>query len=275
MPTSADLERLFDQPEEKIDLGRAALLVARTEFPGLQPGPDLHRLDSLAAEARPHLALQADPAGRVEVLRDFLSGLCGFRGNEKNYHDPANSCLNRVLQRRTGIPITLSVVYMEVGRRAGLPLFGVGLPGHFLVKYQDRQERIFVDPFHHGRILSAAGCRSVFESLHEGRVAFDDQMLAAVDKRSIVLRMLHNLRRIYLEKKQLRKALAVEEMVLALNPASADDLKLRGLLHCQLGHHREGRQDLESYLSTNPDASDAGQIRQTIRELTRVSVLRN
>ncbi len=275
MREAQELARLFQMPDERVDLGCAALLLARAEYPELDLPAELARLDDLARLAAPFLPPGLPVALRLDGLRAFLGEQCGFHGNEHDYYDPANSFLNRVLDRRIGIPISLSVLYMEIGRRLGVTLFGVGLPGHFLVKYQDREQCLFLDPFNSGRTLTPAGCREMVERRYEGQVEFKDDMLAALEKRSIVARMLANLRAIYLEQRQLRKAVAVVEMLLALNPASADDLKIRGLLHYQLGRRRQSRQDLESYLFLNPQASDAGQIKQVLQELKRVSALTN
>lgn len=272
---AADLGRVLDQEEEKIDLGRAALLLARAEYPDLEVQPELARLDRLAAEAAPAVQSRPDPAGRLAALRFFLAEICGFQGNQQDYYDPKNSFLNDVLDRRTGIPITLSLVYMEVGRRLGVPLYGVGLPGHFLVKYQDPDGVFFLDPFHNGRMVTAADCRETVTRMYQGQIEFHDEFLAAVSKKYLVLRMLNNLRSIYLEQQQFRKALAIVEMVLTLTPASGEDLKQRGVLHYRLHNFRQSRLDLESYLFLNPRAPDAQEVRQILHELKRVSAMLN
>jgi regulator of sirC expression with transglutaminase-like and TPR domain len=275
MELAEELAGLFEQPEETIDLGRAALLLARSEYPELNLDEQVGRLDELGRRAARSVDTEGPLPERVDALRAFLAEQCGFRGNAEDYYDPANSFLNRVLDRRTGIPISLSVVYMEVGRRVNLPLFGVGLPGHFLVKCQDHRSRIFLDPFHGGRITTPEVCRQIVETMHKRQIAFREDMLAAVEKRYIVLRMLHNLRGVYLEQRQLRKALAIEEMVLALHPDSAEDWKLRGLLHYQLGQSGLSRRDLERYLALRPLGPDAEQVRELIQDLKRASALRN
>lgn len=270
-----ELARLFKLPDDRVDLGRAALLLARAEYSELDLDVELARLDDLARQAGAFVAGRLTPGQRVDGLRAFLGGVCGFQGNEQDYYDPTNSFLNRVLDRRTGIPISLSVLYMEVGRRLGITLFGVGLPGHFLVKYQEGRQRILLDPYNGGRTLTSDGCREIVQGMYQGQVQFREDMLAAVDKRYILVRMLSNLRAIYLEQRQLRKGLAVVEMLLALNPASGDDLKLRGLLSYQLGRREQSRQDLESYLFLHPKAPDAEQIQQVLQELKRVSAMMN
>ena len=270
-----ELGRLLGQPEDKIDLGRAALVVARTEYPDLDVDAGVARLDEMADQASAHVSIQPDAASRVSALRAFLAGVCGFRGNEEDYYDPKNSFLNDVLERRLGIPITLSVVYMEVGRRLGMTLFGVGLPGHFLVKYQDRHGRFFLDPFRGGRSVTSADCREMITRMYQGQIDFQDEFLAAVDKRYILMRMLNNLRGIYFHRRQPAKALAVVEMVLAIEPASGDDLKQRGILHYQLHNYRQAREDLEAYLFLNPEARDSQQVKQTLAELKKASAMLN
>ena len=270
-----ELGRLLAQPEGKIDLGRGALLLARTEYPDLDVDAELARLDRLAVEATPAVEAQQDAVWRVSALRSFLAGDCGFRGNEQDYYDPKNSCLNQVLESRTGIPITLSVVYMEVGRRLGLPLFGVGLPGHFLVKHQARGQTLFLDPFHEGRTVTPAECREMVETMYQGKVPFQTSFLAAVDKRYILLRMLNNLRGIYLHRQQLQKALRVVEMILVITPDSAEDFKQRGLIHYRLKNYRQARQDLESCLFLSPRADGAEEVQKTLQELKRFSAMLN
>jgi len=266
---------LLDRPEAEIDLGRGALLLARNEYPDINLEAQISRLDGLAARAAPGVDAQREPLARLDALCRFLAEECGFHGDEQDYHDPRNSFLNQVLDRRTGIPISLSVVYMEVGRRLGLPLYGVGLPGHFLVKYLHIGQRIYLDPFHGGRKVSAAQCREMVERIYNGQMEFREDFLAAVTKRKILLRMLNNLRGIYLGQQQFRKALQVLETILAISPASAPDLKQRGMLHWRLHHYRQARRDLEKCLSLDPRAADAAEVEKSLTELKRASALLN
>ncbi len=270
------LLQVLDQPDDQIDLGRAALWLARCEYPGLDVDKELARLEALADAARLPVSMHKAGIDRVKALRRFLAETCGFRGNEQDYYDPKNSCLNHVLDRRTGIPITLSVLYMEVGRRLGAPLAGVGLPGHFLLKYAAScHDAVFIDPFHGGRFVDSSGCRDLVSRMYEGRLSFDPSFLEAVDKRYIVLRMLNNLRSIYVRGQQFSKALSVIQMILAITPASSGDLKQRGLIHYRLGHYKQAREDLEACLFLNPQSEDAEAIQQTIGELKRLTALLN
>jgi regulator of sirC expression with transglutaminase-like and TPR domain len=273
-PGTETLLRLLDQEEDRIDLGRAALLLAHLEYPELDVDAETGRLDVLAAEAESVVSIQPEP-GRLAALRFFLSETCGFKGNDEDYYDPKNSFLNEVLDRRTGIPITLSVVYIEVGRRLGLPLFGVGLPGHFVVKHQEGGRMQFIDPFHGGRCLSAADCRRMVDEMYQGRIQFREDFLAAVTKKYILVRMLNNLRNIYFHQRQYRKALIMVDTAIALEPGSTEDLKQRGLLHYQLRNYRQARLDLEVCVSRNPQAPDAEELRQILQELKRRSAMLN
>lgn len=256
-------------------MARAALSMARIEYPDLDLDSEVRRLDELARQLAPRVGVEQGVAGRLAALRSFLVEDCGFRGNQQDYYDPRNSFLNDVLTRRTGLPITLAVVYIEIGRRVGVPLFGVGLPGHFLVKYEDARQTILLDPFHEGRALTPAGCREILDRMYEGKMEFRSEYLAAVDKRHILLRMLSNLRAIYLERREFKRALGVVDLILSLTPDSGEDLKQRGLLHWQLQNFPQARRDLESYLFLNPGAADAEEIRGNLRELKSFSAMLN
>ncbi len=271
VPAIEEFERLLQRAEPEIDLGRAALVLARLEYPDLATEPYLQQLAGFAESAAARLGQQLDPRGGLETLNQYLFEELSFHGNERDYYDPRNSFLNDVLERRTGIPITLSVVYMEVARRLGLPVFGVGLPGHFVVKFDDRQREIFIDPFHGGRLLDRPGCQTLMDQLHGGRVRLRDLDFAAVEKRHIVLRMLNNLRGIYLHSRQYRKALQVLEMILVITPGSAEEIKQRGWLHYELGQYCKSKADLGAYLEQCPEASDAEQIRTWLEAIQRTT----
>ena len=158
----AQARQLFTEmvtgPESRLDLGRAALLIASEEYPGLDILRYVARLEAMAAAVRPAVGTADDPQEQIEHLNTYLFIERGFRGNMQDYYDPRNSFLNDVLDRKMGIPITISVVYMEVGRRVGMPLQGVGMPGHFIVKYVCPEADIYIDPFNNGRVLSRQAC---------------------------------------------------------------------------------------------------------------------
>jgi len=266
--------KAVSRPDESIELPLAALLIARMEYPDLDIGPYLRRLDVMADAARPRLEEARDLRERLEALNDCLFVREGFRGNLENYRDPRNSFLNEVLDRRTGIPITLSLVYLEVGRRLGLPLSGAGMPGHFLVTCGGADAPIVIDPFGGGATLSLADCQRILDGLYEGRVPFAPWMLAPMGPRKILVRILNNLKSIYVQQDQYRKAIAVVERLLVLHPDSPGDLRDRGLLACQLKRYPAASADLDRYLRLSPEAEDRDVILEHLRSIReRVAAL--
>ena len=149
-------------PDEEIDLARAALLIAATEYPGLSVERELFRLDAIAEGIAPRMD-DDTPLYQLNTLSEYLFDELKFAGNHTNYHDPRNSFLNDVMERKRGIPITLSLLYIEVGKRAGVPILGIGMPGHFIVRHRDESE-VFVDPFHGGILLSVDECAEAAEA---------------------------------------------------------------------------------------------------------------
>ncbi|MBL8168603.1 MAG: transglutaminase family protein [Acidobacteria bacterium] len=263
----AQWAELLARPDEDWELDRAALLLAAEEYPLLQIEPYLSLLDSFASRARVRDDLFADPVTRIMRLNEVLFSEFGFRGNTDQYFDARNSFLNDVLDRRTGIPITLSVVYLEVARRIELPLVGVGLPGHFLVKYDDGAQEILLDPFHSGRLLTEDDCRAKIAEMYQGEMRFHKALLAAVSKRQILLRMLRNLKGIYAQAKDHAKTLSVIERLLLLAPEADTELRDRGLVHFGLQRYAEARADLEAYLRCAPQASDAKDIKDLLAKV--------
>jgi regulator of sirC expression with transglutaminase-like and TPR domain len=199
-----------------------------------------------------------------------------FRGNEGDYYDPRNSFLNDVLERKLGIPITLSLVYMEVARRVGFPLFGVGMPGHFLVKYFDAEGgEVLIDPYDRGRVLTVLDCQRRLDGIYGGHLPFDQGMLSAISRRQMLTRLLNNLKVCYLTARNFRKALPVVDLLLAIYPRSPEDVKQRALLRQGLGQVRGAVEDLETYLKMSPEASDADEIRGLALSLRRRMALMN
>lgn len=259
------LQQVFEIPDHRIDLGEAALVIAQLEYPDLDAGRYLGVLDDYARQAGSRLVGRYDPDRIIGQLHEFLFGELGFRGNEEDYYNPRNSFLNDVLERRTGIPITLAVVYLEITRRLGLPFYGVGLPGHFIVKYDDNRQVKFIDPFHGGRLLDQEECTDLVRGHRaEGPESRD---FRAVDNRYIIIRMLNNLRGIYHNNMQYRKAVGVMDMILSLLPASPEEIKQRAWLHYKLGNFSQARHDLDTYLTFCPDAEDADSVREWLNEI--------
>ncbi len=252
-------------PDERIDLAAAALWIAAEEQPGLDPALWLARLDEMAAALRPRLDGVGGDLDRVALLAGFLADDVGLRGNAEDYYDPRNSLLNEVLGRGLGIPITLAVVYIEVGRRAGVPLDGVGFPGHFLLRHARRPGLLF-DPFDRGRRLTEGDCRGMLERLSGGSLAFEPRLLKVAGPRHILIRMLNNLRRVYLHRGEFLRTIAALDRVLLLDPDDVGARRDRGLLSLRWGDPAGGIGDLERYLVLEPEAPDHAAIEGLIRE---------
>jgi regulator of sirC expression with transglutaminase-like and TPR domain len=241
-----------------IGLAQTALVIARIEYPRLDPNPYLTRLDRMGDAARRaiehHIATTGDTStlGCVNGLNAYLFGEQGFVGNEEKFEDPRNSCLNEVIERRTGIPITLSLVYMEVAQRAGLHVDGVNFPGHFLVRCpQTGRESgvgLIIDPFHGGALLSEQDCRMLLQRHVGSEVAFDKALLMPATRTQILLRMLLNLKRIYVHMRSFPQARVVTELLLALSPSALSELRDRGLLAYHLNDLTGALRDLQAYL---------------------------
>jgi len=255
-------------PDERIDLAEAALWIAAEEQPGLDPSPWLERLDGMAKRLRPQLAGVRDHLDRVGRLAGFLAEEVGLRGNAEDYYDPRNSLLNEVLARGLGIPITLALVYMEVGRRADVPLDGVGFPGHFLLRHSLHPQLLF-DPFEGGRPLTEDDCRSMLDRLSGGTLAFDARLLKPASPRQILIRMLNNLRRIYLHRGEFLRTLSALDRVLLLDPDDVGARRDRGLLSLRWGDPDCGIEDLRRYLALEPEAPDHQAIESLIDEAGR------
>jgi regulator of sirC expression with transglutaminase-like and TPR domain len=240
------------------DLAAPAFLIARIEYPHLDPGPYLDRIDELGEVALHRVA--SDPghhgplAGRVDALNRYLFSELGFFGNREQYDDPRNSCLNEVLDRRTGIPISLALVYIEVARRAGLRAEGINFPGHFLVRVlqdlhtDDPGEGLIVDPFHGGAILNETDCRALLQRHMGEDTAFEPHLLARATRRQILVRMLLNLKRIYVRWRSFPQARIITDLLLAISPTSLSELRDRGLLAYHMNDFPAALRDLEQYL---------------------------
>jgi regulator of sirC expression with transglutaminase-like and TPR domain len=262
--------------DDRIDLARAALVIAQTEYPNLDADIYCARIEELARRVKRQVPALGDPAESIAALNRVLFEEEGFRGNTEDYYDPRNSFLNDVLDRQVGIPITLAVVYMEVARRVGFPLVGVGMPGHFLLKHYDVEGReVLIDPFHRGSILSTMDCQRRLDQLYGGQMPLQPEFLMAVSRRQVLVRMLNNLKSIYLSSRNFRKALPIVDLILAIYPRSPEDVKQRAMLRWSLGQNRAALSDLEDYLKMSPEASDADEIRQTAVSLRRMMATMN
>jgi regulator of sirC expression with transglutaminase-like and TPR domain len=244
-----------------------ALEMASIEFPGLEPQRFLDRLDDMAAELA---ACTQGMSGPEFVARanTYLFEDIGFRGNERDYYDPRNSCLNWVLEQRTGLPITLSLVYIEVARRIDRPVAGIGLPGHFIVNYDDGAWSTFMDPFNGGKLLSERDCLELAQSI-AGDAAADPAALGPVSGRYILVRMLNNLRGAYFRAERFDRAAVVLDLLVEASPDSAIYYKGRAIARIHLRRFREAQSDFERYLTLEPEASDREEVTKQMQAIHR------
>jgi regulator of sirC expression with transglutaminase-like and TPR domain len=260
---------MVTKPEPELDLAAAALEIAAEEYPQLVPGPYLQRLDLLAERVRDRLGDETAPLIVLQELNRVLFEEERFRGNAEAYYDPRNSFLNDVLDRRVGIPITLSLVYLEVGWRLGLPLTGVGFPGHFLVRYEGEVVRVLLDPFDGGRIRFEDQAQELLDRVYGGLVRLQPEFLESTGKKGVLVRLLKNLKAIYLNTNEDRKALAAIDRILLIRPTAVGEMRDRGMLLARTGRVAEAIADLETYLNAAPDAPDARRVRNMIERLSR------
>ncbi len=257
------------RPPEDFHLAEGALLIALEAYPDLDVGACLRRLDGMAKTISAHLGLELEPRRIVSHINACLFKEQGFRGNRRDYYDPRNSFLNEVLDRKVGIPITLSIVYLDIGRRIGLPVNGVGLPGHFVVQYGAQPEPFYVDPFHNGKILSAQDCADRVAQIYGRDLPWQESYLDAVSDLHILARVLNNLKVIYVRKDAHELALGAVERLILLKPDVPSEIRDRGLLHAQLGQLRRALEDLTAYLEACPEAPDAPAMRRHVAALQR------
>ncbi|MGH7398981.1 MAG: SirB1 family protein [Candidatus Rokuibacteriota bacterium] len=262
----AEFARAVERPDDEIRLARAALLIAAVEQPALDVDAYLGRLSELARAAEP-ARRAADPLGSLHRLREYLFEELGFAGDRTDYFDPRNSQLNQVLDRRLGIPITLSLVLIEVGRRLGLEMEGIGLPGHFITGARIAGEQVLLDPFNRGALLTAESCRDLVGQALGRPVRLGPEHFAAVTNRQFLTRMLANLKGVYWRQEAWDKVVRVIDRLLVLNPVSAGERRDRGSAWSNMGRLERGVADWEQYLTDFPNAADHEQVRNQLRRV--------
>ncbi len=266
---------LMGRDDDEIELDRAALLFAAVEYPDLDVSAGLGTLDRFADLVRPRLSYLDSPNEIVETMAAVLHRDLGFRGNPQGYYDPRNSYLNQVMDRRLGIPISLSAIYIEVGRRLNLPFEGVGMPGHFLVRLGGALSPVLVDPFDGGSILDEAACAARLRGIYGPGVRFTTAMLAPVGTRAIVFRMLANLKGIYVGRSDWTRVIRTIDQLLLIQPGASGEYRDRGAAHLRLGDLRRARADFEHYLLNAADLEDAASVREQLGLVERLDAMRN
>jgi regulator of sirC expression with transglutaminase-like and TPR domain len=270
-PTSRERwDDIVKQSEEQLNLAEAALLIAADEYPDLDVDDYLHRLDDLAGSVRRSLPDEAGLEETVVALNNFLFVEQGFTGNGDDYYDPRNSFLNDVLDRKLGIPITLSILYLEIGRRLGLPFEGVSFPGHFLVKCATNEGDVVLDPFWGGVPLSEDDLRDRLEETcgkPQAASAPLAPLLSTAGKKEILIRMLRNLKGVYLKREEYLKALGAINRILQIQGDIPEEVRDRGRLYDKLECFQPAAADLARYLVLAPSADDAPDVQYRLVEL--------
>lgn len=263
-PSLVEFAELVSRPDGRIDLGRAALSIARWPYPDLDAEAYLERLDGLA-RAVDGTRRSTDELGRLHRLREYLFVEQGFAGNREEYYDPRNSFFNDVLDRRRGIPITLSLVLMEVGKRLGLAIEGIGLPGHFIAGARLGDSQILLDPFNGGALLTPEDCEQLVGTVLGREVTLSADHYVAISSRQFLTRMLTNLKGAYWRREQWESVVGAIDRLLALNPKAVTEWRDRGVAWSNLGEVRRGLGDWERYLTECPDAEDHEVVRGHLR----------
>ena len=263
--------QLMAREDAEINLAEAALAIAATEYGSLDFAAWIARLDECAKQVSAEPGREAHE--NISALNELLFEREKFSGNEEEYDDPRNSYLNDVLLRKKGIPITLSLVYLEIGWRKGLPLVGVGFPGHFLVKYIGSGSEIILDPYHSGAILTRQACEALLRTHFGQEAQLKAEYLTGVTQKQLLARMLNNLKGSFFRRRHYTKVLTMIEMALAIDGGTPEDLRDRGMVLLAMKRYREAMTDLEAYLALVPP--DDPQVRDTRRAIHHVRALLN
>ncbi|MEC4984404.1 MAG: SirB1 family protein [Oscillatoria sp. PMC 1068.18] len=264
--------REINQPETQIDLAKAALYIAQEEYLDLDPEEYLNALDTMAKEVRKRLPDTSYPMKIIQTINSYLYDDLGFQGNSDDYYSPQNSFLNEVIDNRAGIPITLSLVYLEIAKRIDFPMVGIGMPGHFIIRPEFENAGIFVDPFEGGEILFEQDCEERLSEIYQQPVKLEPIFVEPVTGKQFIARMLTNLKFIYLNQQELGKGLGIVERLLLLFPEHPIELRDRGLLNYQLNGYTNAAEDFQKYLELLPDAEDAETIRALLINIRRLGI---
>ena len=253
--------------EGEMNLARCALLVAKEEYPQLPVELYLARLDQVGEEVKDRLSDETAPLVVLQELVDTLYERRGLKGNSDAYYDPRNSFLNDVLDRGLGIPLTLGIVLLETGWRLGLPVEGVNFPGHFLVRYRGHEVSLLLDPFDCGKIRFEDEAQDLLDRVYGGVVRLQDTFMRSASKREMLLRMLTNLKGLYVRVGDHTRALAAVERLLMVTPTAPTEARSRGVLLARMGRREEAADQLEGYLRVSPAATDTRRVEKMVRDL--------
>ncbi len=262
---TADSQALLDllarRPSD-IELDHAALELARVEYPDLDTGHYIRELDRHAFAIADRASDLSDGRQFVTAANEYLFGELGLAGNQDDYYNADNSMLNRVLETKLGLPISLSVIYMEIARRLAKPVSGIGLPGHFVVYYDDGDFSTYIDPYNGGNLIDIAGCCELAQI-----DALEPGMLEPVDRRSVVMRMINNLRNVYFSRRESAKAERVLELLITANPQSPEEHKQMGVVLLQQERMADSLQAFQRYLELWPNAPDRERVKEQVQNL--------
>ena len=264
-----EFSRIAHLAEDQIDLAHGALLIAKTAYPDLDENRYLERLDRIASRIKRGVSADDDAADIIMRMNHIIIEKEGFRGNRKDYYDPDNSFLNRVLDRKTGIPITLSIIYIKVGGHLGLEVRGIGLPGHFIVALYHASGNIFVDPFNRGEIRTEGECLDIVRNYTGQTAAPDDRWLQPVGKKEVLARMLRNLKLIYARQDNDVMLFKMIHWILTLQPESPAELGARAMIYEDMGNPARAVKDWERLIATIGDNRAATMIRDRIDNLKK------
>ena len=265
--TRAEFVRMIERPEPEIELARAALLVAAETEPAADVEGGLRLLEEWAGTLRARLEPGWNNLQKLARLRALMYGELDFRGDPRDYHSPGNALLHQVLQRRRGIPLTLAIVLLELGWRVGMPLEGVGFPGHFLVRLAGEPRDLLLDPYDDGRTVHEEDCRRMLRESTGGGMEYAPGLVASVGRRNMIARLLRNLKGAYLRRNDDERALSAVDRLLLMSPADAEEVRDRGLLLFRLNRWNAALECLNGYLERAGSAGDRGEIERHARTL--------
>jgi len=256
-----------NRSDESINLAKASLYCAQAEYPELEATKYLQKLDHIAEDIAVKLPANRYPLQIIKTINNHLYNHLEFSGNSQDYYNPKNSFLNDVIDLQTGIPLTLSIIYLEIAKRLDFPMLGIGMPGHFIIRPDFNDAGIFVDAFNQGEILFKEDCERKLQNLYQQPVKIEPRFLAPVSNKQILARMLTNLKQIFLHRRQNTKVLAIISGLLILYPNNPNELRDRGLLYYELKLLPEAAQDLQTYLKIVTHSEESHMIQLLLNKI--------